>query len=487
MVNSKFFRLISTLSSGELKSFYHFVKKRFHGQIIQLRLLDYVHGGLLARYPKTKENYFKKEKVYEHVFKKSIRRNEKSSDTKNLSNALSDLNKWLQDFLILSELQSSSYERDRLLLRVYKKRKLTKDFFSTIKKQQKKLETEVPENEQYFLRRMLLYFEHYYNSTQDKISLKSNEIEKAMLYLDKFYMAAKLKYSCELISRQKILTEETSILLLDEILVQLADESFRADNKILDRYYQLYTLIAEDSEPAFENLKDSLLSDEIRNPDEQHILLTYLTNFASLKIRNKPSKQVYEYYIQGAFTLYQFGLESKAIISDGTLVDMHFSNIINIACFLEQFDWANDFIRDWKKYLPDENREDISNLSLARVLFGEQKFDKIFGLYQKITFRNAYYAAKARLLLLRSFYENEDNEETMFAHCQSFEQSLRRNKILNDNFKKSCLNFCRLYRKLLFENGRKDQKYWNALLAEEYLICRPWLEEKITSYKNAIY
>lgn len=85
-------------------------------------------------------------------------------------------------------------------------------------------------------------------------------MQEAANFLDLFYISTKLKYSCELINRQKLVVTDYKLRLLKEISDHLAENSYTEYPSITIYYQILMTFIDTDTDVHFEELKNYWMS-----------------------------------------------------------------------------------------------------------------------------------------------------------------------------------------------------------------------------------
>ncbi|MFT4760617.1 MAG: hypothetical protein ACI9XO_003288 [Paraglaciecola sp.] len=406
--------------------------------------------------------------AYKRIFKA-----EKFNKTK-LSNAISDLRGRLKEFLLWQYLQKPSLDKD-FLLKILQQQ----SFDGLAQKQLKNIATNLHNIRQpdlWFWEQLLrLAHEKYFNNHSEKIAFQTPQIEGIMTKLDDFYALAKLRYSCELYQRQQILNEPVSdIRFLEKIL----EQDFSKTSIAHQCYQAALPVIQQKAEAGYYLLKQLVLGHlEQLHLRDQHILVTYLTNFAAHKIRKGN-----RHFIREIFDIYQQGLQFEFFSVNGVFNDMHFGNILDVACSLQEYEWAEQFIKDWGGKLTDLHRAEIITFSNAFILYEKQEFSTALDLLRTTFKKNIFYIAKAKRLELVCLFELDYEDVFLLSMSRAFEQLLRCNGLISEALRKSLLNFNKFFRLLLSPHQNKTQLL-EKLNQTEFIMYKQWLIAKILELK----
>jgi hypothetical protein len=422
-------------------------------------------------------------KVFSQVVKSTKAHDEElfsltDPDHKNTLNALSDLKRWLLEFLTIQEIKSNSYESKFLTLEALRKRGLKE----VLTKKSTQLNQELMEHKSpdIWLTLLKLRLSHtdYFNTDIDKLKDYQELMHHLLDDLDNFYIGTKLKYSAELQSRADILKENYKPRLLDEILTLVqVDDSINPIVRNL--YFPLLELIKDKSEAAYEALKSFLIKDKAHDRSEKLAVLLYLLNFAAHSIR-----QGDERYHNECLDLAKIGLVQSLFTAAGYFPTGTFNNIVNFGSHLKQYQWTDKFIDDWSIHLKPDDRPFAVNLAKARISFELKNFDKTIELLALIVnHKNIAFSLNVRTLLARAYYEQKATKSLQIHHCEALYQYVYRNKNMGDNLKESSLNFVKILRFLI---NKKPKKQLDKVLekTKTAIICYDWLKAKIEERKK---
>jgi tetratricopeptide (TPR) repeat protein len=174
-------------------------------------------------------------------------------------------------------------------------------------------------------------------------------------------------------------------------------------------------------------------------------------------------------------------LKDEVLIVNGFLSQWDYKNITAVALRVEAFDWAYDFIMNFKEKIRAEDRENAYSFNLANYYYHKKEYEKTMSLVQHVVFTDTYYNLDCKVLLMKSYFELEEIQ-ALQSLIDSFYMYLKRNKAISEFQRSSYLNFLRIVRKLLrLKPG--DEKKRAAILLEldrSHPIANvSWLKKKL--------
>ncbi len=397
---------------------------------------------------------------------------------KKTQNDLSDLKKWLIEFITIQEIKNNSYEAKFLTLEALRKREMR----DILTKKTTELRAELTADSSYNSNRqslMKLGLDHaaYFNTENDKLEANvRGDILQLMDGLDNFYMTNKLKYSTELQNRADILKEQYEPRLLSEILTLIDADKATLNPIIHTLYLPLFKLISEKSETAFDDIKAFLIKNAPLDRVEKLLILLNLLNFCAYRIRKSDKKYQFAF-----LELVQLGLEQSLFTAAGFFPTRTFNNIVSVSSFVGQYRWAEKFIDDWYKYLNPDDAFIARNFALARLNFAEEKFDAAVDLLQElVNHKNIHFSFDIRALLARAYYEKGEKEAFQNDYCNALELYMRRIVGINETLRKSVMNFIKILRFLINKKPKiQVLDALNSLLETEAVLHHEWLIIKI--------
>jgi len=215
--------------------------------------------------------------------------------------------------------------------------------------------------------------------------------------------------------------------------------------------------------------------------EELNDMYIFARNYCAQKINNGESNYLYE-----VFDLYRMLLNDQVLLVNGHLSQWDYKNIVAVALRLGKYDWARQFIRDFKDKLRPEERQNAYSYNLANYHYYRKEFEETMLLIRDVEFTDTYYHLDCKVLLLKSYYELGEIQ-ALLSLIDSFYMYLKRNKAISEFQRSSYLNFLRIVRKLLRLKPGDGQK--QAALKLELDRSHPianvsWLKEKLDNHSK---
>ncbi|MBK8563255.1 MAG: hypothetical protein IPN76_07885 [Saprospiraceae bacterium] len=277
----------------------------------------------------------------------------------------SDLLKLVEDFLAQQVFEANPANQAIFLIEAVAQKKLEKLYNTTIKTARRHVEQQSHKSVGYYHLQYLAEKNYFLllDLEHDRTS-KKNE-EEMLANLDRFYLSEKLRFACHALSQKKLVSHEYELLLIDEIVETVKKNGFEDAPAVLV-YYQIYlTYIDADNVEHYYNLMKLMEKDgDIFPKSEAEFIYEAALNYCIKKV-NQGSHQFLEEY----FNVFVILLEKELLLTDGELSPWHFRNIVVAALRLGKFEWTENFISRYKKYLPDAMRENAVSYNTAQLFF----------------------------------------------------------------------------------------------------------------------
>lgn len=464
MKNSKLIHLLSAFSREEMESFDDFLRSPFFNQREDLVQL---FGYIKNLFPDFHEAGLDKEKVFLSAFPGE------PFDEKLLAYRMNYLLQQGERFLSIR-----SFERSRFLPRLHLmeelvNRNLEKEFQFVHTKLNRQLEeVEMIDSESYYYRFRIGEIGDQLFMTKDERRYDPN-LELASDNLDRFYLSKKLRMMGEMINRQHIFSQPFNQRIHDWIMEGLED-SDALDCPLIKTYYHILKMLGkeEGAQEQYAEVKSlfqaSLAS--FSGTDKQNIL-SHLLNFCIRQIREQVDRRP---FLEEALNLYIFGIESKIYLPNNQLSPWHFKNIIKLAFNLGDFDWAENFMYQYSPNLQEAFRENALYFNLADLHYQKKEYAKAMKFLNQVEFTDIHYNLNAKLLLLKIYYEL-DEEEALLSLLASFSVYLKRNKYLSNDLRKTYENFCKLLARIMRRNPKKWPAIKHDIQHTSPITDRKWL------------
>ena len=482
MENSKLISLLKAFSSREWKAFDKYLQSPYLNA--NNRLVRF-YGLLKKHHPAFNPIKLAKPMVFAALFP-----DKKIYDDRLLRATMADLHKAAESFLVFEKLKQEEHTRSKLLIRSYAERELYPRFERQTDALLEKIKSRPIKNMGGYLDTFLLNKDYYFHPRTEALATSVASLKNAVLSLDQFYAFAKLRLSCELSARSKIVAEETEYPMLEAVQQYIENNSLNND-PAFSIYLDLLKINMEGlNEELFFALKNKyLIARNKLNFLEQKEILVYLLNYA-YRLGQSGNNSFFEQQ----FELYKIGLANELFIENGVLPDLGFTNIAVIGSLLKEWDWTKKFIELYSLKLKPAVQLEASNLAKAYLLFHQKHFQKADILLNSITANKIEYRLRQYTLSIRCLYEiylqEEDYLDLLLSKINAYEKYLIRQKIFSKSRILSEINLIRFIRKMvaIHQEQYNKQHEWDELMAElnntNPLAARRWLISKLSKNKQ---
>ena len=461
---------LNSLTSAEVKKFGIYLRATYGNSKVLLKIYEFYVKFHCKKKPPPDWPV-----AYESIFTKKHRT---KTELRNLQNGVSDLFLKLKEYLIQKKIIETSFEKEFLWLQILEERELFHHrdlhFKHIVRKEKEATHIWSALNE------LTLYHYDFFRNNFEKERPQMYLLKDSIHLLDNFYISLQLKYTAELLNRQNLLSIQSQASPLIEPIFSLFKQNnitLSLQNKL---YYKLYLFLEKSDLSKFTNLKTFLFDHRNElHKEEKLTALLYLLNF----LANELKKGNYELRKE-TLELYKFGLEGQSILIHKGLIDtVNFRNIVNLACHLGEFSWAENFIKKFQKNLDISIRTENTSIAWAMLYFEKKDYHKVIQNIDKTKFSGIFYIILSRIYTMASNFELNDTDDLDIA-CETFIRYVRRNKKLGDGSKSAAIQFAKILhhlvlRKLPPNEIKKEISETNSL------YFRAWLERKLQNYSLA--
>ncbi|MGB1241857.1 MAG: hypothetical protein ACPG49_05010 [Chitinophagales bacterium] len=464
MKGSKLSEILSTIPQKEWRNLKEYVSSPFFNKNQHLiDLLEIIHKALFYQKKQFPTKTFIWKKLFPH----------KKHNEQRLFILMSKLDKLCTDYINYQVFKENDITHQIFTLRASLHRKMPKHFKRTFEITETKLNKQSLRNADYYYHDYLLRVEDdFYNHTNAK---KRNIID-VVQSLDNYYLVTKLRYLCSVMNRQDLLQVEEKAEI-ENFTIYL--KKFDLKKLFVLRIYQLTldTLLKPEETENYDILKNLLNKHKnLLAKNETKDLYLYLQNYLVKKLNAGQ-----EEYIKDLFSLYKDMLDNVLLKEGGGLNLQYFKNIVTTALRQQAFEWTETFIKTHYTKLPKQDQEDAYCYNIGNLYFYQQKFWEAMQTLLQVNSRNMAYYLGAKSILLKSYYELEE-EEALLSLTHSFATYIRRNKVLSDKNKRNYLNMIKFIKKMgKLRKGeiRKAKRLLQTLNETSNVMEKQWLVRKI--------
>lgn len=310
-----------------------------------------------------------------------------------------------------------------------------------------------------------------------KVNTRSN-LEEISTQLDLFYWIEKLKLFSARLSQQRTSNHEYQLRFMEPIVSFLRDYPVEEVPELAIYFYSFLTLYDEENVEHYYNLRRLLRKYATVMPQKEAIELTdSALHYCTGKI-NKGDRA----FLQEYFDVFEEAIANRIFLQDGELATWRFNNLVASALGLGKLDWAEDFVKNYKDYLPLESRQNTYTFNLARVYRFQKKYDEVLDLLQNVEYEDIGVNMISKMMLLITHYERNDME-VLASFIESFRVFLNRHKHIPQQRRMSYLNLLKFTSRLIrLRPGDKAaaEKLMGEVSREKATIVNhEWLLEKL--------
>jgi len=474
---SELIEILSNLSPKEFRGLGDFVcSPYFNKNEGVIKLYNYFK----KYYPDFPEKCLKKDNIFKELFPKM-----KYNDS-HLRSLIFKLNSLAETLLAINEYRKDPYSEQFQLVNSLLDKSLDRRAGKIMAQREKKLKEIKNQNADYFyaLYKLENMKDIIYSRMYRPLTIKDKPDEKLKAESDnfiKYFLITILARYRYLLNKGSTVKTILDLDFLNEILSFLGSEGKKFLNVRLVwiLYKQIMLLLHPNSEKIFIELKPILTDDSIPMDKEERknglaIIINYCINkyYSGFEKHRIYLNELYKYLIER--NLYNR-------IKGGYFETAMFNNIITIALFTEDKEWAINFLEKYHSKLAPDSRANSYNMNYAKIYFKRKEFKTSLEYISKVDYEDIYYKIHVRTLAIALHYEM-NNFETAINIIESFRKFVGNDKLLTDQHRVICSNFIKFVTILLKVKSNNSEENLEQLKinisASSDLPYRLWLVEK---------
>lgn len=468
--------LFRSLDNMEVKKFGQFLKSPYYNTTPKMLAL---YKYLKKTHPECPFEQTDKEQLFGQLFKREVYNIKKMN---NLTAALSSI---LQDFLLLQQNKSGTFERDFNLFKIYSSKRLNNLSEKKLFKLQKTLNARDEHSIPHYYHQLTLNHELYFHPNTLKANVKQAEsyLDKVFHNLDSFYAHVRLRLLCERNFRSKVVATTTKYKI-DEISKLEQFISFKS-SPLLKIYGLLYRIQSSPDKALYIDLREKVFG-YIRQHNfiyRRDTLLTFLTNYQADRTKEGDVDALVE-----IFNVYKFGFKENIYINSVGRIEIgHFVNTSILATELGEADWLEIFIKNQQSKLRADVRENIVNLCTAYLSFAKGEYDKTISLASQVKRQFPNLALSCWTLEVRAHYKMRNSHDYLEEILRNFTAYLRRHdKLIPTDTIVANRNFIKIIRQLAqaaYNDNYTKEWLTSKLESMKNIVCKYWLTQEIKGLK----
>ena len=457
--------VLSQLSSKDLRAFAIFLKSPFFNPRKDIVKINHFLSTAILK----NKAIPSKEKVLASAYP-----NEEYDDKK-MGLMLSYLHKVLENFLWIQEVKNTDYEKEKWLIRAYRKGKMPRNFDRTLKKVGKALESQGLRNPAHYFTRFDLEYQKYLSLVETGRAKKMN-LEIVENHLDFAYISTKLRQVCFSLSHEAVFNVQYDSVL-SEHLMTLAEEDLYKNVPAIALYHRFILLFQKGDISEFEAFKKYLFQQTKHFTAEEFRDMYMLTlNFCIKKVNNNH----HAFYAE-TYDMYKKGIEMNLLFEDEKLSPFSFTNIVGIAIRQNELLWAEGFIYNYKDCLDETYKVATFSLNIARLEFAKKNYKKVLFFLQKTDYEDFINRMTSKILEIKTHYELKEFDRVDNL-IQSAMVLIRRKKGMGYHYQiwKNILHYTQKLGRVNPYDKTATESLKEQIRVEKILPEREWLLAKVS-------
>lgn len=476
MRSTKFYQIISELSLADLNRFEKFLASpyfnvnRLNTDIFRL-CLD------LYKDPKVE---FSKEDTWKVV------KGGEAYDDARFRKYLSELLKLLLQFFSQEELDSNQMLKSQLLLEYTNKKRIPKLVNTAIQSSQNASDKYYDRSSNYYLYHFQIEKNLFYLQGGNIELFTKKNVEDIAQNLDKFFIAEKLKYYCEILARKGLSNISYDFNFINELIYFVEINQFE-NELIIQIYYLIYkTLVDPNDRSHFFKARELIFNNyRLFDGNDLQELFDSLLTYSTAQI-NLGHNDFFETLIE----IYDFIFEKGILLNENYMTPVKFKNVITTSLRAGNYDFAENFIKEYQELLPLDQRDSIVTFSLAQIYFYKKSFKQVIEQLQKVEYPDLFTNLRAKTIYLATLLELKEYD-AIASWAESFRAFLnRKRRDIPDSKIVTYLNFITIVKLITiielnnsrqFENVESElDKYTGNIVNEQ------WLRDKLAERKKSL-
>ena len=484
MNNSTLIQLFKSLDKADRRQLRKVVVSPYFNQREDVTaLFEYIDKNINAGAPK-----LMKEKAFAAVYPKQ------KFDIDRFYYPMSALTQIILKYLAMNELEKHPPQYYRLLNQSLRQRGAEKIYEKTLSDAKTYLIEQPLRNAQFHLDNFILSFNEEFDAKQQLHRNVNLDLQEMANDFHFYAISEVLRLGISLLSQQLLAKKEYNQPLLTAALT-IAEQHLDIP-AIATQYFAFQTLSnanettvrsletiqnvenAADTEGAFfQRLKKEITHNKKLFPEtELRDLILVAINYC-IRRQNRGELE----YVHQALDLFQLGLKEGVLFESGVLSPYTYKNVLMLALKINNFDWAEQFLIDYKKFLPEKERENLYKYNCAIFSFRKNDFTKAILLLQEVNLKEVLFNLDARRILARIYYDLKEFN-ALDSYIESSKIYLHRQSDIGYH-KESYTNFFRIIEKFLKSDLRSaliKDKLHQEITEIQMIVERDWLLSKLT-------
>jgi hypothetical protein len=445
MRDRKLIRILSRMEVDERKEFAEFLRSPLHSHRPKLGEMVQLMETMLFQQP---DDIVSNEDYYQAVYPGKV------YDANNLNRLISVIFKELKDYLAFLHYRKDDAAKHVYTLREYASRKWADLTFSGMKEARMRLDTEIPEGEDF-------YYQHYQvGKIEGQYWVENMPKKPGLIYqpaldrLDEFFVLAKAKYSVLALNHDQI--HSSSHQFSFEETIEAKYDSQKITGLLPHLFQQIYLIKkSKDSEeslnkyissikqliPYYDSFGTQITPGKLISRDDSELLYGMGFNHAS-EFRHMKGNS----WVPITTEILSEAITKGVFLIKGKLSGNLFSNQIKLLCVTGFADMALEFHQNFRKLLADDQFAINSDTALSLIYYFQKKFNSAHQILLNLKSRvnlvsSQFLEADGRMLLCLTWYRLDEIDQMIY-EINAFRALLSRIAHTGPDKAKSNMRFC---------------------------------------------
>lgn len=319
---------------------------------------------------------------------------------------------------------------------------------------------------------------YYYELKEFEVQVNTRtNLDEISKQIDLFYLIEKLKLFNAMLS-QRTSNYPYQKTFMPQILDFLKNYPVEEVPELAIYYYAFLTFYEEEKVENYYNLRRLLDQYATIMPQkEATALFDSALHYCTGKI-NKGDRT----FLQEYFDVFTVAIQTGVFLQNGELATWRFNNLVASALGLGKLEWAENFVKNFREYLPVDSRQNTYAFNLARVYRFQKKYDEVLELLQNVEYEDIGVNLISKMMLLITHYERKDFE-VLESFIDSFRVFLNRHKHIPQQRRLSYLNLLKYTRRMLrlapTDQAAKKKLQDEIQREKATIVNHDWLLEKL--------
>ena len=313
----------------------------------------------------------------------------------------------------------------------------------------------------------------YYLSNNERSMLNNfqNELDEFIEY----FLGVSLLMYIRLGEWGKNFNMNIDMKFYDEVINYFRKSSFK-EVTIARIYYNMVMLLNDGDEKYFFELQKyrDLFEEKLSSIDDYNIGIIMMQYCYKRVMKGDTEYRRHQHDI----TIYMI---DKNLIPAGYVEPYFFTNVIRNAANIQEFDWAEKFIKAYKPRLNPDFAPEISDFSYAMIEFSRGEYEKALRYLSKINLEMSNMKIEIKNMLIMIYFELNYSEE-LISMIDTYRHYLNRDKTVSDSIRQSGTLFINLVSELMKmkhkEKGGSAAKLKKGIADLQGSGIKEWLSKK---------